>query len=71
MRSMIKLLCAVVLLVTVGCDERYVGPGSGTRDERVQQREEKKAASTDPVDQRMTSPQEQKAIDSSGLPVAK
>ncbi len=67
---MIRLICAFLLVGAAGCAGRYVGPGSGTRDERLQQREQQRAESTASEDQRVRPAQEQKAIDNSGLPVA-
>lgn len=71
MPRMTRLLLAIAILVTSGCAGRYVGPGSGTRDERLQQRQETKSTSTDPVDPRVASPQQQKEIDNSGIPAGK
>lgn len=68
---MTRLLPAIAILLAAGCAGRYVGPGSGTRDERLQQRSEAKAASTEPVDPRVTPPQMQREIDNSGIPAAR
>jgi hypothetical protein len=62
-------LMALFLACTAGCSGRYVGPGSGTRDARSQQRTQQHAESTERIDP-VASPQEQRAIDASGLPVA-
>lgn len=70
MRSLTGL-CGVILILAAGCAGRYVGPGSGARDEREQQREERKATSTAPVDPRVTAPQTQREIDNSGIPAGK
>lgn len=67
---MTRTVCAILLIAAAGCAGRYVGPGSGTREERVQQRDQQRAESTAVEDPRAPSAQEQRAIDSSGLPVA-
>ena len=66
---MIRLMCALLLVGVSGCSARYVGPGSGTRDERVKQRDEQKAESTEVVDPVRPVPV-QRAIDNSAIPVA-
>lgn len=63
------LVCCCALLLAAGCSGRYVGPGSGTRDARLQQRELQKSESTAPVDPRVTGAQQQAEIDKSGIPV--
>ncbi len=68
---MTRLICAILILGAAGCGSRYVGPGSGAREERVEQREEKKAESTAPVDPRVTPVQTQRSAEDSGLPVAR
>ncbi len=66
---MIRHICAILLIGAAGCSARYVGPGSGTRDERVLEREQRKAESTEVVDPVRPVPV-QKAIDNSAIPVA-
>lgn len=61
--------CSCILLLAAGCSGRYVGPGSGTRDERVEKREQQRIESTEPTEPQKAA-QTQREIDNSGIPVA-